>query len=128
MTGLARERLGAASVVVLNTRSLSHAEGSGIGHFADNSWSIPMKRIPKLAALFLGGTLMAQLAVAAPAGAPNAATDPRIDPMVRSFLAEINKDSSSFWELPQPKPQETLTGLQSQTPVDMSGVTTTGGQ
>ena len=57
--------------------------------------------------------------------APDAATDPRIDPQVRSFLAKINKDSSPFWELPQPKPQEILTGLQSQTPVDMSGVTTT---
>lgn len=56
--------------------------------------------------------------------APNAATDPRIDPQVRSFLAKINKDSSPFWQLPQPKPQEVLTGLQSQTPVDMSGVTT----
>ena len=42
-----------------------------------------------------------------------------------SFLAKINKDSSPFWELPQPKPQEILTGLQSQTPVDMSGVSTT---
>ena len=55
----------------------------------------------------------------------NAATDPRIDPQVRSFLAKINKDSSPFWELPQPKPQEILTGLQSQTAVEMSGVTTT---
>jgi acetyl esterase/lipase len=64
---------------------------------------------------------MTQVAVAA----PNAATDPRIDPQVRSFLATINKDSSPFWELPQPKPQEILTGLQSQTAVDMSGVTTT---
>lgn len=58
------------------------------------------------------------------AAAPNADTDRRIDPQVRSFLAEINKDSSPFWELPQPKPQEILTGLQSQTAVDMSGVTT----
>ena len=57
--------------------------------------------------------------------APDAATDPRIDPQVRAFLREINKDSSPFWELPQPKPQEILTGLQNQTPVDMSGVTTT---
>ncbi len=64
---------------------------------------------------------MTKIAVAA----PNAATDPRIDPQVRSFLAEINKDSSPFWELPQPKPQEILTGLQSKTVVDMSGVTTT---
>jgi acetyl esterase/lipase len=43
---------------------------------------------------------------------------------VRSFLADLNKDSSPFWELPQPKPQEILTGLQNKTPVDMSGVTT----
>ncbi|HME22355.1 MAG TPA: alpha/beta hydrolase [Acetobacteraceae bacterium] len=57
--------------------------------------------------------------------APNVATDPRIDPQVRSFLVTIDKDSSPFWELPQPKPQEILTALQSQTPVDMSGVTTT---
>ena len=64
---------------------------------------------------------MSQIAVAS----PNAATDPRIDPQIRSFLAEIDKDSSPFWELPQPKPQDILTGLQSQTPVDLSGVTTT---
>ena len=41
-----------------------------------------------------------------------------------AFLAELNKDSSPFWELPQPKPQDILTALQNQTPVDMSGVTT----
>jgi acetyl esterase/lipase len=64
---------------------------------------------------------MAQTALAA----PDAATDPRIDPQIRSFLAVLNKDSSPFWELPQPKPQDILTGIQSQTPVDMSGVTTT---
>jgi acetyl esterase/lipase len=63
---------------------------------------------------------MAQIAVAA----PDAATDPRIDPQIRSFLAKIDKDSSPFWQLPQPKPQEILTALQSQRPVDMSGVTT----
>ena len=61
---------------------------------------------------------MTQVALAA----PDASTDARIDPQVRSFLAKINKDSSPFWELPQPKPQEILTGLQSQTVVDMSGV------
>lgn len=64
---------------------------------------------------------MSQLAVAQ---TPNAATDPRIDPQVRGFLSELNKDSSPFWELPQPRPQEILTALQNQTPVDMSGVTT----
>jgi acetyl esterase len=81
----------------------------------------PMNRLSKLAAFTLGASLMTQVAVAA----PDAATDPRIDPQIRSFLAQINKDSSPFWELPQPKPQEILTGLQSQTAVDMSGVTTT---
>lgn len=80
-----------------------------------------MPPMPKLAALIIGASLMSQTAAAA----PDAATDPRIDPQVRSFLAEINKDSSPFWELPQPKPQEILTALQSQTPVDVSGVTTT---
>jgi acetyl esterase/lipase len=58
------------------------------------------------------------------AQAPSATTDPRIDPQVRAFLADLNKDSSPFWELPQPKPQEILTALQNKTPVDMSGVTT----
>ena len=62
--------------------------------------------------------------VATPA-VPDAATDPRIDPMVRVFLADLNKDSSPFWELPQPQPQDILTGLQNKTKVDMSGVTTT---
>ena len=63
---------------------------------------------------------MTQSAVAA----PNPSTDPNIDPQVRAFLTELNKDSSPFWELPQPKPQEILTALQNKTPVDMSGVTT----
>ena len=63
--------------------------------------------------------MMTQAALAA-----DAATDPRIDPQVRAFLARINKDSRPFWELPQPKPQEILTALQSQTDVDMTGVTT----
>lgn len=80
-----------------------------------------VKLLPLLATLSLGVNLMIQPAQAA----PDAATDPRIDPQVRAFLAEINKDPSPFWELPQPKPQETLTGLQNMTPVDMSGVTTT---
>jgi acetyl esterase len=80
-----------------------------------------MKSFGWLAKFFLGGIVMTQ---AVAAQTPNAATDPRIDPQVRAFLAELNKDSSPFWELPQPKPQEILTGLQNKTPVDMSGVTT----
>src|SRR5215470_8661062 len=81
-----------------------------------------MKSFGWLAKFFLGGIVMTQVAAAQ---APNVATDPRIDPQVRAFLAELNKDSSPFWELPQPKPQEILTGLQDKTPVNMSGVTTT---
>ena len=80
-----------------------------------------MKFLTSLVTLSLGVSLMIQPVQAA----PNAATDPRIDPQVRAFLQEINKDSSPFWELPQPKPQEILTGLQNKTPVDMSGVNTT---
>jgi acetyl esterase len=84
-----------------------------------------MKRIPKLAALIIGVTLMTQMTEIAVAAPSDAATDPRIDPQIRPFLADLNKDSSPFWELPQPKPQEILTGLQARTRVDMSGVTTT---
>jgi acetyl esterase/lipase len=80
-----------------------------------------MTRFGWLAISLLGGIVMTQ---AVAAQIPNAATDSRIDPQVRAFLAELNKDSSPFWELPQPKPQEIITGLQSKTPVDMSGVTT----
>src|SRR5262245_60367487 len=75
-----------------------------------------------LATLTFGAVLvMTQLATAQ---IPDAATDPGIDPQVRAFLAELNKDSSPFWELPQPRPQQILTGLQNQTPVDMSGIVT----
>lgn len=81
-----------------------------------------MKRFIRLAAFILGGLIFTIQPAAAQA--PNAATDPRIDPHVRAFLADLNKDSSPFWELPQPKPQEVLTALQNKTPVDMSGVTT----
>jgi acetyl esterase/lipase len=80
------------------------------------------KGVRTLTTFTLGAIIaMTQLAVAQ---TPNAATDDRIDPQVRAFLAELNKDSSPFWELPQPKPQEILTALQNKTPVDMSGVTT----
>jgi len=64
---------------------------------------------------------MTNAAIAAPA---DPSTDPRIDPQIRSFLTELNKDKSPFWELAQPKPQDIVSGLQSKTPVDMSGVTT----
>lgn len=79
-----------------------------------------MNRLTK-AALFAGATLaISQSAMAA----PDAATDPRIDPQVRSFLAQVNKDSSPFWTLPGPQVRSVLTGLQAKTPVDLSGVIT----
>lgn len=53
------------------------------------------------------------------------ANDPNIDPSVRSFLVELDKNPSPFWTLPQPQPQDILTGLQNKSPVDDSGVTTT---
>ena len=62
---------------------------------------------------------MTQVALAA----PDAATDPRIDPQVRSFLANINKDSSPFWGAAPAEAATDLTGLQGQTVVDTSGVT-----
>lgn len=77
-------------------------------------------RLLKFISLFAGAAIMTQSAFAA----PNVTNDPNIDPQVRSFLEQINKDPSPFWELPQPKPQEILTGLQNQTQVDISGVTT----
>src|SRR5215467_7296171 len=79
-----------------------------------------MKRI-LTSIIFLTGAIITMNSIAQ---TPDAAKDSRIDPQVRSFLAELNKDSSPFWELPQPRPQEILTGLQNKTPVDMSGVTT----
>jgi len=81
-----------------------------------------MKKIVRLLSLSLIGVII-PLQTTAAAGL-DAAADPRIDPQVRAFLADLNKDSSPFWELPQPKPQEILTGLQNKTLVDMSGVTT----
>jgi acetyl esterase len=54
--------------------------------------------------------------------APDAAKDLRIDPQVRSFLSEVNKDSSPFWTLPGPQVRSILTGLQNMTAVDVSGV------
>jgi acetyl esterase len=79
-----------------------------------------MSSASKLTTLIAGIALMTQPTYAS----PNPSTDPHIDPQVRAFLTELNKDSSPFWELPQPKPQEIITGLQNKTPVDMSGVTT----
>lgn len=78
-----------------------------------------MNRRSKLIAIVPGAMLMTHVLAAEVA---NPATDSQINPQVRAFLAELNKDSSPFWELAQPKPQEILSGLQNKAPVDMSGV------
>ena len=52
----------------------------------------------------------------------DAARDPAIDRRTRGFLKELNKDSSPFWELPGDEPRSVVTKLQSQTPVECSGV------
>jgi acetyl esterase len=81
-----------------------------------------MQRALTMAEFLIGAMIaMTQTAVAQ---VPDPASDPRIDPQIRVFLADLNKDDSPFWELPQPKPQEILTALQNKTLVDMSGVNT----
>jgi len=52
----------------------------------------------------------------------DAALDPAIDARIRPFLKKLNKDSSPFWELPGEQVRAILTGLQDQTPVDLSGI------
>jgi acetyl esterase len=51
------------------------------------------------------------------------AQDPAINRRTRSFLEEVNKDSSPFWELPGDVPRKIITSLQDRTPVDLSGIT-----
>jgi hypothetical protein len=53
-------------------------------------------------------------------GAPAAASDPQIDPRVRTFLAEHS--GPFFWELlPGSQVRAILTDPQAKTPVDLSG-------
>src|SRR4030095_5544401 len=80
-------------------------------------------RASTLTAFLIGGIITMTQTTQVIAAAPNAASDPHIDPLVRTFLADLNKDSSPFWELPGPQVRATLTGLQAKTPVDLSGVT-----
>ncbi|UCI32239.1 hypothetical protein [Mesorhizobium sp. B4-1-4] len=47
-----------------------------------------LSRLLKFISLFAGATIMTQSALAA----PNVVSDPNIDPQVRSFLEQINKD------------------------------------
>lgn len=72
------------------------------------------------ATFIIGANLMSQQAFA-----QDVATDPNLDPAVRAFLVEVNKNPSPtpLWELPQPQPQDAITGLQNASAVDMSGVT-----
>ena len=63
------------------------------------------------------------MAQTAPIAASDAATDPNIDPEIRIFLADLNKDTTPFWEKPGPQVRAVLTGLQAKTAVDLSGIT-----
>lgn len=56
---------------------------------------------------------------------PDAASDPGINPRVRTFLKYVNADPSPFWTLPGPQVRAILTGLQNKYPADMSGVAIT---
>lgn len=77
-----------------------------------------MSSISSVVAVITGAMMMAQTA----STTPGVANDPNLDPSVRPFLMELNKAAGPIWELPQPLPQDAITGLQNQTPVDMSGV------
>jgi hypothetical protein len=72
-----------------------------------------MRRL-SVSAILIGASIAMTQAAAA---APDPATDPQIDPKIRSFLSELNKDSSPFWEKPGPQVRAVLTGLQAKTPV-----------
>jgi len=55
----------------------------------------------------------------------DASVDPEIDPQVRTFLKGLNeasKGQTPIFKLPGTGPGDALTGLQNQTPVDMSGI------
>jgi acetyl esterase/lipase len=97
-------------------------DGALLSHEASLHGSESVKTKRKSGITTLAGVLiiMTQAAVAA----PDAATDPRIDPQVRAFLAGVNKSSSTHLEKSGSKLRAGLTGLQAQTSVDLSGVTT----
>ena len=78
--------------------------------------------ITVLTTSLIGATIvMTQTAAAG----PDAASDSQIDRRVRTFRADLDKDSSPFfWDLlPGPQVRAISTGLQAKTPVDLSGVT-----
>ncbi|HEY0175911.1 MAG TPA: alpha/beta hydrolase [Pedobacter sp.] len=55
----------------------------------------------------------------------DASVDPQIDPQVRTFLKGLNaasKGQTPLFKLPGTGPGDALTGLQAQTPVDLSGI------
>jgi len=54
----------------------------------------------------------------------DAASDSRVNHKVRTFLRELNKASTPFGEVPQPKLQDEVAGLQNKELVHMFGVST----
>jgi hypothetical protein len=81
---------------------------------------IGVSRPARLLTAFLMAAAIAMTQTAA--GAADAASDPQMDPRVRTFLAEHS--SPFFWELlPGPQVRAISTGLQARTPDDLSDVT-----
>ena len=82
--------------------------------------------VPRLITVLTTSLIGATIALTQTAAAgPDAASDSQIDRRVRTFRADLDKDSSPFfWELlPGSQVRAISTGLQAKTPVDLSGVT-----
>ena len=82
--------------------------------------------VPRLITVLTASLIGATIALTQTAAAgPDAASDSQIDRRVRTFRADLDKDSSPFfWDLlPGPQVRAISTGLQAKTPVDLSGVT-----
>jgi len=82
--------------------------------------------VPRLITVLTTSLIGATIALTQTAAAgPDAASDSQIDRRVRTFRADLDKDSSPFfWDLlPGPQVRAISTGLQAKMPVDLSGVT-----
>ena len=82
--------------------------------------------VPRLITVLTTSLIGATIALTQTAAAgPDAASNSQIDRRVRTFRADLDKDSSPFfWDLlPGPQVRAISIGLQAKMPVDLSGVT-----